>query len=164
MRYADGPTAEDGVHVDAPPERLWPLVSDIHLIASLSRELQEVTWLGRVTVPAVGAAFLGRNRHPAVGEWTTTSRVIACMPPREFAWAVGDPDDPTATWRFVLTPDEGGTHLRQWVRMGPGPSGLTPAIEAMPHKEERIVAGRLREWQAGIAANLAALKELAERP
>ncbi len=33
----------------------------------------------------------------------------------------------------------------------------------MPHKEERIVAARLREWQAAIEANLAALKDLAER-
>ena len=33
----------------------------------------------------------------------------------------------------------------------------------MPDKEERIVAGRLREWQAGIDANLAALKEMAEK-
>ena len=29
--------------------------------------------------------------------------------------------------------------MRQWVRLGPGPSGLLQAIEAMPEKEERIV-------------------------
>jgi hypothetical protein len=46
--------------------------------------------------------------------------------------------------------------------MGPGFSLLRRAIAAMPDKEERIVAGRLREWQDGIEANLAALKELAE--
>ena len=46
--------------------------------------------------------------------------------------------------------------------MGPGFSFLCQAIAAMPDKEERIVAGRLREWQAAIEVNLAALKELAE--
>jgi hypothetical protein len=65
-------------------------------------------------------------------------------------------------WRFELTPRDGGTQLRQWARMGPGFSLLRRAIAAMPEKEERIVAGRLREWQEGIEANLAALKELAE--
>jgi uncharacterized protein YndB with AHSA1/START domain len=162
MRYAEGPTAEATVHVSAPPEVLWALVSDIHLVASLSREVQEVAWLDDVREPAVGAAFKGRSRHPQVGEWTTTSRVVACDPPRVFSWAVENPDDPAAVWRFELTPHEGGTELRQWARMGPGFSLLCEAIATMPDKEERIVAGRLREWQASIEANLAALKDLAE--
>lgn len=162
MRYADGPTAEATVHVSAPLEVLWPLVSDIHLVASLSREVQEVAWLDGVREPVVGAAFRGRSRHRAVGEWTTTSRVVVCRPPRVFAWAVEDPDDPAALWRFELTSRDGGTDLRQWARMGPGFSFLRQAIAARPDKEERIVAGRLREWQSGMEANLAALKELAE--
>ena len=163
MRYADGPTAEATIHVEAPAEVLWPLISDIHLVASLSTEVQEVAWLADVREPALGAAFHGRSRHRAVGEWTTTSRVVECTPPRVFAWAVEDPAHPTATWRFELTPRPGGTDLRQWARMGPGASNLTVAIRAMPHEEERIVTARLREWQAAIEANLAALKDLAER-
>lgn len=157
MKYADGPTAEATVHVDAPPERVWALVSDIHLVASLSTEVQEVEWV------EPGATFRGRSRHPAVGEWTTISHVVSCDAPRAFAWAVMDPADPSATWHFELAPgDGGGTELRQWARMGPGRSNLNRAIDAMPEKEERIIAGRIREWQAGIDANLAALKKLAE--
>jgi hypothetical protein len=38
--------------------------------------------------------------------------------------------------------------------MGPGPSGLTPAIVAQPDKEARIVARRLSEWQQNMQANL----------
>lgn len=49
--------------------------------------------------------------------------------------------------------------LRQWARMGPGPSGLTAAIERWPDKEERIVEGRLREWRAGMERNLDAVRE-----
>ena len=162
MRYADGPVAEATIQVSAPPEVLWALVSDIHLVASLSREVQEVAWLDDVREPAVGAAFKGRSCHRKVGEWSTTSRVVVCDPPRVFAWAVEDPADPAALWRFELTPRDGGTQLRQWARLGPGFSLLRRAIAAMPDKEERIVAGRLREWQDGIEANLAALKELAE--
>ena len=164
MRYAEGPTAEADVRIAASPERVWALVSDIHLIASLSAEVQEVEWLDGVTVAAPGARFRGRSRHPAVGEWSTTSHVVEYEAPRVFAWAVEDPEHPAASWRFELAAYEGGTQLRQRVRMGPGRSNLNHAIEAMPEKEERIVAGRLREFRAGIDANLAALKELAERP
>lgn len=163
MKYADGPIAEATVHIAAPPERVWELVSDIYLVASLSGEVQEVGWLDGAAGPALGCAFRGRSRHPRAGEWTTTSRVVECEAPRAFGWDVEDPASPTASWRFELTRREGGTTLRQWARMGPGPSNLTVAIAAMPEKEERIVAGRLREWQAGIDANLAAIKELAER-
>ncbi len=159
MKYAEGPTVEASVLVAAAPEQIWPLISDIHLIASLSREVQEVQWLPGSTGPTVGARFLARNRHPQAGEWSTTSHVVRCEPPRVFAWAVEDPDHPTAVWRFELTPREGGTELRQWAQLGPGPSNLTGIIEAMPDKEERIVAARLREFRAGIEANLAAISQ-----
>jgi uncharacterized protein YndB with AHSA1/START domain len=160
VKYAEGPTAEATVHVAAPPERVWELVSDIHLIASISTELQEVEWIDG---PArLGAAFRGRNRHPMAGEWTTTSRVVEFDPPRVFAWAVEDPANPTALWRFELVPRDGGTDLRQWARMGPGPSNLDRLIAAMPDREERIVERRLAQWRAGMDANLAAITALAQ--
>ncbi|HVH23462.1 MAG TPA: SRPBCC family protein [Pseudonocardia sp.] len=162
MRYADGPTTEATVLVAAPPARVWPLVSDIFLIATVSRELQEVQWLPGCAGPALGARFRGRNFHPQVGEWTTISHVVEYDPPRAFAWAVEDPHQPAALWRFELVPHGEGTELRQRARLGPGPSNLTSIIELMPDKEERIVAGRLREFRAGMEANLSAIKERAE--
>ena len=114
---------------------MWPLVSDIHLMPGLSAELQEVAWLDGVTGPALGHRFTGRNAHPAMGEWETVSTVVACDPPRCFAWAVGDPGHPSATWRFTLRPDGTGTLLEQWYQMGPARSGLNIAIDAMPDKE-----------------------------
>ena len=53
--------------------------------------------------------------------------------------------------------------LEQWARMGPARSGLSLAIDAMPEKEAKIVFVRLREWEAGLKHNLAAIKEMAER-
>ena len=52
--------------------------------------------------------------------------------------------------------------LEQWFQMGPARSGLNVAIDAMPDKEERIVARRLDEHRANMEANLAGIKELAE--
>lgn len=150
--------------VNATPETLWPLVTDIELIASLSTELQRVRWLdeGGGSGVAVGRRFEGTNFHQARGEWCTTSSVIACTEPRVFSWAVENVEDPTAVWGFELTPTDEGTVLRQFAQLGPGPSGLSQVIARMPEKEERIVEHRLREFRAGIERNLAAIRELAE--
>jgi len=164
VRYADGPTVEVETWIGAPPERVWGIVSDIGAMPGMSPELQSVAWCdGGAGEPAVGRGFTGTNRHPAMGEWTTTSYVIACDAPRTFAWAVTDPEHPSATWRFTLEPRDGGTVLRQWMRMGPAPSGLSIAIERMPDKEQKIVFVRLREHEKAMTATVAAIKEKAER-
>ena len=161
--YADCPAVAAEVRIEAPPDRVWELVSDIFLMPRLSSELQEVAWLDGVTGPAVGHRFTGRSAHPAMGEWETVSTVVECDPPRRFAWAVGDPGHPSATWRFTLRPDGTGTLLEQWYQMGPARSGLNIAIDAMPDKEAKIVFVRLREHETGMKHNLEAIKDRAER-
>jgi uncharacterized protein YndB with AHSA1/START domain len=161
--YADTPVVAAQIDIDAPPERVWSLVSDIFVMPELSSELREVAWLDGVTGPAVGHRFTGRNAHPAMGEWETVSTVVACDPPRCFAWAVGDPGHPSATWRFTLRPAGTGTLLEQWYQMGPARSGLSLAIDAMPDKEAKIVFVRLREHETGMKHNLEAIKARAER-
>ncbi|MFJ7904674.1 SRPBCC family protein [Streptomyces sp. NPDC096198] len=161
-RYADKPTVEVRTWIDAPPDRVWPLVSDIGLMPDLSDELQSVEWLDGAEEPAVGARFLGRNKHRALGEWQTTSHVVECVPGTVFAWAVGTPADPAAVWRFRLEPRDGGTELTQWMQLGPGRSGLSMAIDRMPDKEQKIVFVRLRELECGITATLEKIKERAE--
>ena len=160
--YADAPTVAAEIYVEAPPEWVWTLVSDISLMAGLSTELQQVEWLSGASGPALGHRFAGRNANPALGEWETVSTIVECDEPRCFAWAVGDPDHPSTTWRFTLRPDGAGTVLGQWAQMGPGRSGLNLAIDAMPEKERKIVFVRLREMEAGLTGNLAAIKKLAE--
>lgn len=162
MKYADTPTVDVEVFIDAPVERVWSLVSDINLPARFSAELQEARWLDDANGPAAGARFVGRSRHPAAGEWETTCVVTVCEPGRSFGWAVGDPDYPSASWRFDLEPEGTGARLRQWAQIGPAPSGLTPAILAMPEKEERIIARRLDEHRANMQATVDGVKALAE--
>jgi ligand-binding SRPBCC domain-containing protein len=161
--YADTPAVAAQIYIEAPPERVWALVSDIALMPRLSAELQAVTWMDEVTGPAVGRRFLGRNANAALGQWETVSTVVECDAPRRFAWAVGDPGYPATTWRFTLRPDGAGTVLEQWTQMGPARSGLNLAIDAMPDKEAKIVFVRLRELEAGMIHNLAAIKDMAER-
>ncbi|GAA2293998.1 SRPBCC family protein [Streptomyces hawaiiensis] len=161
-RYADRPTVEVTTWVAAPPGRVWALVSDVTRMPELSDELQSARWAGDAAGPVVGARFVGRNRHEQFGEWETTSTVVACDPERVFAWAVGDPAEPSAIWRFTLEPRDGGTELSQWMRMGPGRSGLSFAIDAMPEKEQKIVFVRLREFERSMTATLEHIKHRLE--
>jgi uncharacterized membrane protein len=160
--YADQLEVAAETFIEAPPDQVWALVSDIFLMPVLSTELQEVRWLDDAAGPAVGHRFTGRSAHPSLGQWETTSTIVECDEPRRFAWAVGDPQYPSSTWRFTLRPEGTGTVLEQSTRMGPARSGLSLAIDAMPDKEQKIVFVRLREYETGFKHNLAAIKERAE--
>jgi hypothetical protein len=163
LRYADCPTTEASVRVLAPPEAIWRVVTDIQLPARFSDEFQGADWLDGVSAPALGARFVGRNAHPAMGGWETTSTIVEFDPPRRFGWAVGDPDDPAARWRFVLAPVDGGTQLSQWMQMGPARSGINLAIDRMPEKESRILERRLGEHRANMQRTLDGIKALIEQ-
>jgi uncharacterized protein YndB with AHSA1/START domain len=161
-RYADKPSVQVQSWIDAPPQRVWALVTDIELMPTMSRELQSIEWLGGATEPAVGAKFVGHNKHEAFGEWATTSEVIECEPERVLAWAVEDARNPIATWRFRLEPKDGGTQLSQWMQLGPARSGLSFAIDRMPDKEQKIVFVRMREFEQNMTLTVKHIKELAE--
>jgi hypothetical protein len=164
LRYADCPTTQAEAVIDAPPAVVWQLVCDIQTPAEFSSEFQGGQWLDGATGPALGARFRGRNHHDARGTWETVSTICEFEPERAFSWAVGDPDTPAALWRFSLEPAAGGTLIRQWMRMGPGESGISDLIAQMPDKEHRILRRRLAEHQANMTATLAGIKDRAEAP
>ena len=162
LRYSDCPSTQAEVLIAAPAAVVWALVCDIQLPARFSSEFNGGEWLDGASSPAPGAQFTGRNHHPAIGDWETTSTICEFQPEQVLGWAVGDPDQPSALWRFTLTADGTGTRLTQWMQIGPGPSGISVAIEAMPDKESRILQRRLGEHSANMAATLAGIKEVAE--
>jgi uncharacterized protein YndB with AHSA1/START domain len=161
-RYADKPTVEVRTWIDAAPARVWELISNVELMPAMSTELQSAQWLGGAAGAALGSRFTGRSKHEAMGEWSTTSYVVELEPERVFGWAVEDPDNPAARWRFRLEPKDGGTELSEWAQLGPGQSGLSLAIEQMPDKEQKIVFVRLREFERNMTATLEQIKKLAE--
>ena len=163
LRYADGPATEASIEIDAPAATIWALVTDIQLPSRFSGEFQGAEWLEGATAPVVGARFVGRNQHAAVGTWETTSTIVELAPERVLAYAVGEPNQPSAMWRFTLEPaGDRRTRLTQWMRMGPARTGINAAIDAMPDKESRILHRRLAELRSNMEATLAGIKELAE--
>ncbi|GAA2236135.1 SRPBCC family protein [Streptomyces indiaensis] len=173
MRFTDGPSVHCDVQIEADVPQVWELVTDIHLPARLSPELQRVAWLDGANRPLVGARFEGYNRHLQLGQWRTVSHVVELDEQRVFAWAVTDADgrygEPTldpaksmASWRYELKAGGEGTRLRQSTLIGPGRSGVTLALDRWPDREEEIIAFRMKELRAGMAATLDGIKALAE--
>lgn len=161
VKYADGPTMEVEVEVGVSAAVIWPLISDIDMPARFSEEFQGAEWIDGAG-PAIGSRFLGRNRHPVVGEWTTECTVVDYEPERAFGWVVGDVDNVLASWRFDLEQDGERTRLRMSARMGPGPSGITAAIEARPDREDDIIERRLGEWRSNMTATVEGIKASVE--
>jgi uncharacterized protein YndB with AHSA1/START domain len=103
------------VHMAAPADRVWDLVSDITRVGEFSPETFEAQWLGGASGPQAGARFRGHVRRNGRGPvyWTLCT-VVACEPGREFAFEVAGPGGATVnTWRYQLEPSAGGTDVTE---------------------------------------------------
>jgi hypothetical protein len=103
------------VHMAAPADRVWDLVSDITRVGEFSPETFEAEWLGGASGPEMGARFRGHVRRNGRGPvyWTVCT-VVACDPGQEFAFAVAGPGGVTLnTWRYELEPRAAGTDVTE---------------------------------------------------
>ena len=158
--FGDGPGTWVEVVIDASLEVVWESVTDLNLPARFSTEFLGASWTG--DGPALGASFIGRNFHEAIGEWELKSFVDAFEPRKVFGWATADPEAPGARWRFRLTPELAGTRLRFEVELGPGKSGTTMAIASMPDKEAKIIHRRIGELNANMRNTIHGIRDLLE--
>ena len=77
------------VHIDAAPDAVWRVVSDVTRVGEFSPETFEAEWLDGATGPAVGARFRGHVKRTGRGPtyWTVCD-IVACEPERELAFAI----------------------------------------------------------------------------
>ncbi len=159
---ADGPGVAVEAEIKALPEKVWALVTDLNVPAQFSSEFQGAVWREDVSEPGVDAVFIGTNRNDRFGEWQVPCHVTAWQVEKEFAWSVADLDQPAAQWRYTLEKIPGGTRLRHLVTLGPGPSGLTHIISAMPDREAEMIARRQDHLKTNMQATVDGIKALAE--
>ena len=160
-RLSDGPGTFVEADISAPVAVVWALVTDINFGARFSEELAGARWADGHDGPALGATFIGSNRHAAIGEWDVLCFVHRYVEHAEFGWVTSNIDHPGAQWLFELAPIESGTRLRYSLILGPGPSGLSPAIERMPDKEPRILRRRIDEHRANMQRVVDGIKHAA---
>ena len=105
--------------MDAPPDRVWGLVSDITNTGRFSPETFEAEWLGGASGPEVGVKFRGhvlRNGRPPA--YWTVCRITECVPGEVFEFSVMGPGDSVVnTWRYDFEPDGDGTLVTESYRL-----------------------------------------------
>jgi len=102
------------MHMAAPADRIWEVVSDVTRVGEFSPETFEAEWLDGATGPAVGARFRGhvkRNGRPPT--YWTTCRVTECEPANAFAFAVLAGGKAVNTWGYRLAPSGDGTDVTE---------------------------------------------------
>ena len=102
---ASDPPDQVSLRIDAPPERIYDVVTDIAQMGRLSPECTGGRWLGDATGPAVGARFKGSNKR-GIARWSTTNEVVAAEPGRRFSF---ETQQSAARWTYELEPDGAGT-------------------------------------------------------
>jgi uncharacterized protein YndB with AHSA1/START domain len=144
------PTIEETIQIDAPPEVVWNLVTDLARMGEWSGQARGGRWLGGRGA-AAGARFLGSNKL-GLAWWVTTCKVVEFDPPRSFAFRN---EQNWARWVYRLEPDgNGGTtvvHRREL------PDGRAPLARAFakivfggPAKFDRSIPPAMRQTLAGI--------------
>ena len=90
------------LHMNAPPDKVWGLVSDITKMGEYSPEVVEAEWIDGATGPALGARYRGhvkRNENWPVLYWTTC-KITECAPGEVFEFAVVFAHRPVNIWRY----------------------------------------------------------------
>ena len=97
------------MHMNATPEQVWALVSDVTQIGRYSPETFEGEWLDGATGPAVGARFRGHVKRNQKGPtYWAKCFVTASEPGREFSFGVGEPGKAAINWGYRLVPGANG--------------------------------------------------------
>ena len=107
-----GTGAEADVHVEAPPEVVYAVVSDVTRMGEWSPETIKCEWLDGAVGPAVGARFKGSNKRGIV-RWSTKPNVVAADPGALFAFEVG----PDVRWTYRFEAEGTGTRLTESFEM-----------------------------------------------
>ena len=146
--------------VEATPQQVWDVVSDVSRVGEWSHECRAATWLAGYDEAEVGAKFTGSNKA-GITKWQRRCTVTEAEPGRSFGYRTsgGVPPDSTE-WLFDLEElPSGGTRIRQsfrilelarWVEVG-------IYLAAPPHRDRREALrgdlGRLGEVASGRVAS-----------
>jgi uncharacterized protein YndB with AHSA1/START domain len=145
------------VEVDAPPERVWALVSDLPRMGALSPENTGGSWRGGAAGPAVGVRFRGSNRQ-GWRRWSTAVRVVECEPGRRFSFDVDSLGLGVSRWTYDVAARPGGcTVTESWQDrrgramdlIGLAVSGVGDRAEFTARSIEHTLAALKRQVEQG---------------
>jgi uncharacterized membrane protein len=126
------------IEIDATPDAVWLVVSDLARMPEFSPELQKVILLG--STGGVGRRLIGINRRKWL-VWPTTSRVVRWEPGKAIAWHTRESG---ATWVYELAPQGAGTRVtaqRVLPAFTLGSKAMTPLMGGAIGHDHELAAG-----------------------
>jgi hypothetical protein len=105
----------EDVVVQASPEQIYDLITDMPRMGEWSPECASVDWEGGATAAAEGVRFIGHN---AVGprrliRYSRRGRVLTADTGREFAFCTEEGGRESTVWRYRLEPVDEGTRVTE---------------------------------------------------
>ena len=147
------------VHMNASPDQVWDLVSDVTRIGAYSPETFEAEWLEGATGPAVGAKFRGHVKRNGKGPiYWSNCVVTSCVPGTEFGYDVVQGGKAMNTWAYRIAPADGGSDVTEsfrladtlplkiywtlfgWTRGKTNRNGMRTTLEAIKDELERTAS------------------------
>src|SRR5258706_1140585 len=111
-----GTTGQATTYIDASPEKVYGLISDVTRMGEWSPECERCEWLDGATGPAVGARFKGSNAH-GLARWSTKTKVVAAEPGREFGFVTTHRGRDMTKWSYRFEPSSDGTTVTETFEM-----------------------------------------------
>lgn len=149
---------EVSIEIEAAPDAVYALISDITRMGEWSPECIRCTWTKGAAGPAAGARFKAVNKGARGPAWYNTPRVTVADPGREFAFNRKGPGIGSYTWRYVLEPTVSGTRVTESF------DAERPLGSVMTWITEKWVGSQDRDadLHQGMTTTLARLKAAAE--
>jgi len=145
-------SGQASIDIDAAPEAVYDLVSDLRRVGEWSPECYRCEWI-QGDCPVVGAEFKGHNRIGPM-RWTAKGRVITAERGREFSFATIYKDRREETrWSYVFEPTNAGTTVTESYEFEWAPWYIRLADLVLP---------RDRQLQQGMRTTLQRIKTVAE--
>ena len=156
MTHPPVPAHEQSVRIQATPEALYDLVSDVTRTGEWSPVCTACWWDDAGQADQIGAWFTGHNELPE-RSWETRSQIVAADRAREFAWIVGGR---FVRWGFTFDGDGPSTTLTEsWHFL---PDGIAMFHEKHGDRATAEIDERTRQAHDGIPRTLEAIKRIAE--
>lgn len=152
-----GTVGEARVRVDAAPEVLYDMVSDVTRMGEWSPETVRCEWIDGATGPAPGARFKGTNKR-GVFRWSTKPEVVVAERGHQFSF-VTHSVGPSTKWAYRFEPTaDGGTELVESFET------LGDPLKVLTFIEQHLmrIADRKVDLEAGMQRTLERIKAVVE--
>jgi uncharacterized protein YndB with AHSA1/START domain len=141
------------VRIDASPEAVFALLTDLERLPELSPENQRCELLDGSSEVGLGARFRGYNRAGDY-EWHADCAVTVFEPGRRFAYMVPPDFEHATEWSYTIEPDGDGSVVTE---------AFHAPLLALPEVYPGRIEGRRDNLETACRTTMANLKATLER-